>query len=68
MIINVFLIIVVVVLVKKIRGTSLSLQPPLREEERKMDVEMEPSSLYGPTSGSESTVTKPNEVYGVLSQ
>ena len=30
-----------------------------------MDIEMKPNSLYGLTSGSESIVTKPNEVYGV---
>ena len=41
------------------------MQSPLSEETGTMDIEMKPNSLYCLNSGSESIVTKPNEVYGV---
>ncbi len=61
--INIILIIVLV-----IKKGKHSQSPPTDREKKKgaiRDIEMKPNSLYGLTSGSESIVTKPNEVYRV---
>ena len=71
-ILNIFLIIVAVVLVAKIRASSPSL--PVQSSsavnefeggvnQGTLDIEMKPNSMYGLTS--DGIVTKPNEVYGV---
>ena len=72
MILNIFLIIILVVLVAKNRANSPSLPVPPSSavnegggNQGTLDIEMKPNSLYGLTSGSESIVTKPNEVYRV---
>ena len=62
----------VVILVAKNRASSPSLPVPPSSavnegggNQGTLDIEMNPNSLYGLTSGSESIATIPNEVYGV---